>query len=472
MVSGLASILGLVLLAWSLGLWSRRLPPGSVRSIAAPVAMAGMASPQPSAVPNPSDGHAGQVLVGQVPIGQVPAGEIPELPVAGDVLAGVDVLLAQGCAPLRGKRVGLVTNQTGITRDGRSTIEALANAPGVRLVALFAPEHGVRGNLAASQRVPGGRDERTGLPVYSLYGGTTKPSTRMLRGVDVLVFDLQDIGSRSYTYVSTMGKCMEACAQQRIPFMVLDRPNLIGGQRVEGNILDVRFRSFIGAYPVSYCHGLTVGEIAGMINRNGWLAKRARCALTVIKMEGYRRAMLPEQTGLPWVATSPNIPWPDSPFFYAATGIAGELGTLSVGIGTPFPFQMAGAPGIDGAALTRELERRRLRGFFFQPFEWVPQHGVYAGQRCRGTRIYLSDPGTAELTRLNFELLDALRRVAPRRALFGVSRAKDQMFDLACGTNRVRRLFRAGQSAAQIWADWNRGSAQFRAQRQAYLLYS
>ena len=386
------------------------------------------------------------------------------------VLTGIDVLIQSGFTPLRGRRIGLVTNQTGVTRDGRPTIDVLARAPGLKLVALFGPEHGVRGTVAAGRTVKSGRDPQTGLPVYSLYGGTRKPTAAMLRGVDTLVFDIQDIGSRSYTYIATMGECMEAADARRIPFVVLDRPNPLGGNRIEGNIPAPRFRSFIGPYPIPYRHGLTVGELARMINGRGWLAGKARCQLTVIPLQGYRRAMRWEETGLPWVQTSPNIPYVHSPFFYAATGIVGELSTLSIGIGTRYQFEVAGAPDLDAYALAAELNRRGMAGFAFEPVSWQPSNGAHRNRLCTGVQIRVSDANRAELTRLNFELMDAVRRIAPTRSFFAV-RSKNHMFDLACGTDGVRRLFTAGKSAAQMWAAWNSGSVAFREQRKPYLLY-
>ena len=397
------------------------------------------------------------------------ADEAPR-PVEG-VLTGIDVLVAQNFAPLRGKRIGLVTNQTGIARDGRSTVDVLARAPGVKLAALFGPEHGVRGDVQAGRSVGNRRDARTGLPVYSLYGRTTRPSASMLRGLQVLVFDMQDIGSRSYTYISTLGECMAACAQYGVSLVVLDRPNLVGGNRIEGNIRESALKSFVGAYPIPYNHGLTIGELAHMINGRGWAGKK-RCNLSVISMRGYRRTMNPQESGLPWKATSPNIPYPHSPYFYAATGIVGELSTLSIGIGTAFPFQVAGAPGLDAWALANELSRRRLAGVEFSPVQWRPSRGAYAGRTCTGVQISFTDISTASLTRLNFEIMDAVRKTKPSHRFFGASRAKDRMFDLCCGTTRVRRMFQAGQPAAKIWAAWNAGSATFRTQRKPYLLYS
>ena len=392
-------------------------------------------------------------------------------PIEQALLTGIDVLIEQNFASLRGKRVGLVTNQTGITREGRSTIDVLAKAPGVKLTALFGPEHGVRGDVPAGRRVRSRRDARTGLPVHSLYGSTRRPTKAMLRGLNVLVFDMQDIGSRSYTYISTLGACMAACAQYKVALIVLDRPNLLGGNRIEGNVVESGMRSFVGAFPVPYNHGLTIGELARMINGRGW-AGRKRCTLSVVSMHNYRRTMSAEETGLPWRATSPNIPYPHSPYFYAATGIVGELSALSIGIGANAPFQVAGAPGLNAHALAAELERRRLADVQFSPVQWRPSRGAFAGRVCTGVQISFTDVKSVSLTRVNFELIDAVRKIDPSRRVFGASRAKDRMFDLCCGTTRVRRMFQAGQPAAKIWTAWNTGSAAFRTQRKRYLLYS
>lgn len=389
--------------------------------------------------------------------------------VARPTLAGIDVLIARDFAPLRGKRIALVTNQTGVTRDRRATVDVLNRAPGVKLVALFAPEHGLRGKISAGQEVRSGRDAVTGLPVYSLYGGTRRPRRSTLRGVQTLVFDLQDIGSRSYTYIATLGQCIKVCAEQNIPLVVLDRPNPLGGERIEGNIPPARFQSFVGPYPIPYCYGLTIGELARMINGQGWEGRK-KCALTVIPLQGDQRGTATGGEGLPWVPTSPNIPYPYTPLFYAGTGIVGELPTVSIGVGTNAPFEVVGAPGLNSAALAAELTRRRLPGCSFQAAQWRPSHGVFQGRLCFGVRIVFSDVARAPLTRLNFEVMDAIRKVAPKHALFGRSRSGDQMFDLVCGTNQVRRMFIAGKSPKQIWTAWN-SHAGFSARRRPYLLY-
>lgn len=397
----------------------------------------------------------------------------PEAPLENKpqpILAGIDVLIQGNFAPLRGKRVGLVTNQTGVTRDRRATIDVLNKAPGVKLVALFTPEHGLRGQVAAGKKVSSGRDAVTGLPVYSLYGASQRPSRKHLRGIQVLVFDLQDIGSRSYTYIATLGECMRACAEQGIPMVVLDRPNLLGDHRLEGNEPEDRYRSFVCPYPIPYRYGLTIGELARMINGRNWMRARRKCALTVIPMQGYRRSIPASQTGLPWVQTSPNVPSARTPLFYAATGIAGELPSLSVGIGTKMPFEVVGAPELNSDALARELSRRGLPGCQFRPARWRPVRGVFKGKLCSGVRIVFTNASSASLTRLNFEILDAIRKIAPRYTLFGRTRNGDLMFDWVCGTKQVRQMFLSGRSAAQIWALWNRND-KFALQRQPYLLY-
>lgn len=386
------------------------------------------------------------------------------------VRTGLEVLQQQEFAPLRGKRIGLITNPTGVAPDLRTTIDSLAHAPGVQLVALYGPEHGVRGDAGAGASVESGKDPETGLPAYSLYGKTRKPTPAMLRGVEALVFDIQDIGARSYTYISTLGYAMEAAAENHLPFFVLDRPNPLGGARIEGNIPSEAFRSFVGRYPIPYRHGLTVGELAQMINGEGWLPHGLRCNLTVIPMQGWRREMLWAQTGLPWVPTSPHIPRPDTPLFYVATGILGELPALNIGVGYTLPFELAGAPGLSPVKFAAELNRRNLPGVTFRPLFFTPFYAGYKGQNCGGVQVYFTDPGRAELARLNFEIMDAARRLDPKLVFFPDAQHA-RMFDLVCGTDTVRKQFQAGRSASEIWRAWNADSAAFRARCQPYRLY-
>ena len=379
------------------------------------------------------------------------------------VAPGINTLAARNFDVLSGKRVGLVTNQTGVTRDGRATIDVLRAAPNVSLVALYAPEHGVRGEVAAGKLVKTYRDSSTGLPVYSLYGSTKRPTAAMLRGVDVLVFDIQDIGSRSYTFISTMGECMKACAEQKIPYVILDRPNPVG-PRSEGKLAQ-KF-SFVSPYPIPYRHGLTMGELARWLN-----ARRGNtCRLTVVPMSGYKRAMTWRDTGLNWVPSSPNIPRADSPFFYAATGILGELPGLSIGIGTPRPFELAGAPGLDANALVRELNKRNIRGWQFRAVSWKPTKGRYAGKTCNGVQLIVADPARADSTRINFELWAATRKVAPQINFFA-NASQNKMFDLVCGTTQMRALMQRNVGIDRLLAVWNGDAAAWDAQSRAARIY-
>lgn len=386
------------------------------------------------------------------------------------VRTGLDVLIAQGFAPLRGKRIGLVTHRAATTADGRDAAVVLSRAPGVRLVALFAPEHGLRGAVPAGVRFGTARDRATGLPVYSLYGALRRPTPRMLQGMDALVVNLQDAGVRSYTYLSTLGLCMEAAATRNVELVVLDRPNPLGGEQMEGNSPNVLFRSFVGRYPVPYLHGMTFGELARMIQAEGWLVGRRRCRLTVIPMQGWRRHMLWHATGMRWVPTSPNVPDAETPRYLAATGIAGETSVVDVGAGTRFPFRVAGMPGLDGPAMAAHLNARGLPGVRFEPAVWTAAQGRYRGRLCAGVRLYIADGARAPLTRINFEILAAVLRVRPGVRLFLPARAR--MFDQVCGTDRVRRELHAGHSPEAVWSRWHTSGRAFAMQRQPYLLYS
>ncbi|MEQ1854159.1 MAG: DUF1343 domain-containing protein, partial [Chthoniobacteraceae bacterium] len=307
------------------------------------------------------------------------------------VQLGIDVLEAQNFAPLEGRRVGLVTNQTGVNSAGVPTRLLLHRAKNVRLVALYSPEHGIDGTIGAGKYVPSRMDRVTGLMVHSLHGPTRKPTPEMLRGIDVLVYDMQDIGVRSYTYVSTMAKCMEACGEQKIAFVVLDRPNPLGGLRVEGPGIEEQWRSFVGQLPTAYVHGMTAGELAKMANANGWMGRR--CQLSVVPMNGWSRDMTWPRTGLRWVKTSPNIPRSSSVPYYAATGIFGSLegSGFDVGIGTDEPFQMAGCYGVDSRTFTRVCSMG-ASGVRFTPYE---------RKEFAGSRLSLSADTDANLAGIN-----------------------------------------------------------------------
>ncbi len=371
---------------------------------------------------------------------------------------GIDVLQKQDFVSLKGRRVGLVTNQTGVNSSGIKT-RALFKK-NVNLVALFTPEHGLDGTELAGKYVSTRRDSLTGLTAFSLYGPTRKPTPQMLQGIDVLVYDMQDIGCRSYTYISTMVKCMEAAGEKGIEFVVLDRPNPLGGVRVEGPPIEARWISFIGQLPVPYVHGMTAGELAKMANALGWV--QPRCRLTVIEMRGWQRQMTWSETGLPWVKPSPNIPRATSPFYYVATGLVGELAGLETGIGTPAAFEIAAAKTADAAGMTRNLRALHAAGVSFSPYTQGPFQGV---------RLDISPHNDSNLCAIGMHILAELNRTT-RPNLFARSRGeKLELFYKAYGSASIREEMERGTPVAKIVASWNPSLARFEAARGPYLIY-
>ena len=388
-----------------------------------------------------------------------------------DVKLGNEVLAASGFKALQGKRVGLITNPSGVNRQLDTTIEVLCSAPGVKLVALFGPEHGVYGDVGAGEKVENQVDARTGLPAYSLYGKTHKPTPEMLKGLDALVYDLQDTGCRSYTFINTMGDAMEACGEAGIEFVVLDRPNPLGGERIEGPLLDEKFRSGVGRWPVPYVYGLTCGELARMINSEGWI--KTPCRLTVVPMKGWKRWMVWRDTDLPWVPSSPHVPHGDSSLYQVATGMLGELYSISTGIGYTLPFECLAAPGLDAHKFAAQLNSYRLPGVKFQPLTYKPYYFTYSNQAVGGVQIFFTDRSKAPLTAINFYGYEALRKVANRDLFEESVKAKRSvaMFDKVNGTDASRKALEAGTPAAEIVASWKPGEDAFRKSRKKYLLY-
>ena len=393
------------------------------------------------------------------------------------VKTGVEVLRDRGFEGLVGRKVGLVTNPSGVDRNLNSTIDILYNAPGVELVALYGPEHGVRGDVYAGGKVSDTVDEATGLPVYSLYGATRKPTPEMLEGIDVMVYDIQDVGARSYTFISTLGLVMEACAEKGIEVMVLDRPNPLGGNKIEGCYVEQPFNSFVSQYRIPYIYGLTVGELAQLINEEGLnrgqLGDQApsKCRLTVVPMEGWTRDMLYEDTGLPWVLPSPNIPFRDSPKYYVSSGICGELyGFLNIGVGYTLPFQVFGATWIDPVALKAKLESYRLPGISFRTIYYQPISGTLKGQLVAGVQFFFTDYDKARLTELQFYVMQALAEIYPDKKAFDVADGIG-LFDKVCGTDYVREVFSKGYNFADIKEYWRKDEKSFRALAQKYHLY-
>src|SRR5207249_2251410 len=318
-------------------------------------------------------------------------------------------LAKDGFRVLQGKRVGLITNPSGVNRNLESTLSVLRNAPGVKLAALFGPEHGIYGDVPAGDKVASRTDSRTGLPVHSLYGATRKPTPTMLKGLDALVYDLQDTGCRSYTYISTMGVAMEACGAAGVEFVVLDRPNPLGGERVEGPMLEGKFRSFVSRWNVPYVYGMTCGELARMINAEHWITNS--CKLSVVGMKGWRRSMAWRDTGLPWVPTSPHVPHDESPLFQVATGMLGEIGGVNTGIGYTLPFQCIAAPGVDPQELAAALNGWNLPGVKFHAITYKPFYFTFKDRVLGGAQLYFTEPSHASLTAINFYALETFKKV-------------------------------------------------------------
>ena len=386
------------------------------------------------------------------------------------IKTGIEELKDERFRRLEGKRVGLITNPTGVDNHLKSTIDILHEAPNVRLVALYGPEHGVRGNAHAGDTIGGSIDPATGLPVYSLYGKTHKPTRDMLRDVDVLVYDIQDIGCRSFTYISTMGLAMQAAAEAGIDFIVLDRPNPLGGERVEGCVVEDGYTSFVSQYPIPYVYGLTCGELARLLNEEGMIG--ARCRLHVVKMRGWRRRMDYAATGLPWVLPSPHIPHAETALFYPATGILGELGTLSIGVGYTLPFQLFAAPWIDAAQLARRMNALRVPGVTFRPIYLKPFYATFKGEFIQGVQVHLTDARRAALSELQFLAMQELATLYPsHNPLQMADSVRLRMFDKVCGSPEIRRRF----SRRFRWDDvrdyWMKDADAFRRLSRKYYLY-
>lgn len=380
-------------------------------------------------------------------------------PQGGPFRLGIDVLAGNNFDLLRGKRVGLICNHTSMTGNGTMTRVALQRA-GVNLVALYAPEHGVDGTIKAGVHVSNQRDSVTGLTVYSLYGDTRKPTPTMLAPIDVMLFDLQDIGSRSYTYISTMAVAMEACGESGKEFVVLDRPNPMGGFRIEGPPVEPQWKSFVSQINVPYVHGMTTGELAMMINGEGWINRKPN--LRVVRMSGWNRGMLWQDTGLRWYRTSPNIPHQTSPQYYVATGMLGGAASVDVGIGTENPFGYAGGRGVNGDAFTRYCQSLGFPGVSYSP---------YSRNGFGGVRLNINPRTTANLTALDVYMIAELNRMSGGAVLSRMSASQISLFNKVYGSDSLRRDLMRGVSPGKIVASWKGFENSFRSKRQRYLLY-
>ena len=396
---------------------------------------------------------------------------------AGNVKPGIEVLRDSGFAGLEGKRVGLVTNPSGVDRQLRSTVDILFKAPEVNLVALYAPEHGIRGDIYAGGKVESGKDESTGLPVHSLYGNTRKPTPEMLKGIDIMVYDIQDVGSRSYTFISTLGLVMRACAEQGIPVMVLDRPNPLGGEKVEGPLVRDGYHSFVSQYKIPYIYGLTVGELAQLINEEGLNRGQkgnepiVKCKLYVVPMEGWQRDMLFQDTGLPWILPSPNIPYAETAICYPSAGLCGEMyGYLNIGIGYTLPFATFAEEWVDADKLKARLDSYHVPGVAWRTIHYKPTSGRLNGKLIHGVQYFYTDYSKATLTLTQFYVMQAVYELYGKNPI-EMSEGRLSMFDKVCGTDYVRKEFGKRLKVADIEDYWSGDVADFKRLSRKYYIY-
>ena len=394
---------------------------------------------------------------------------------AAQVKPGIEVLRDRGFEGLHGKRVGLLTNPSGVDRQLRSTIDILAE--NVNLVALYGPEHGVRGDVWAGGKVESGTDKATGLPVYSLYGATRQPTQEMLKGIDILVYDIQDVGTRSYTFISCLGLAMRTCAAMGIPVMVLDRPNPLGGLKIEGSVVHEGFFSYVSQYRIPYVYGLTVGEVATLINEEGLNRgqkgdeKPLKCDLTVIPMEGWERSMTYDKTGLPWVMPSPNIPYPRSAICYPCAGLVGEFGGyLNIGIGYTIPFDAFAAEWIDADELKAKLDSYNIPGVAWRAAHYTPFYGGSAKKLIHGVQYYFTDYETAPLTLIQFYVMQAVYDLYKKNP-FELAPDRISMFNKVCGTDFVSKEFSKRFRVSDILSYWTADVEDFRSLSEKYYIY-
>ena len=385
------------------------------------------------------------------------------------VKTGIEMLRERNFDVLQGKRVGLCTNPTGVDRNLVSTIDILWEAENVNLVALYGPEHGVRGNIHAGDHVDNEVDPKTGLKMYSLYGKTSKPTQEMMDEIDVMVYDIQDNGCRSYTYISTLGKLMEACIEYNKELVVLDRPNPLGGEKIEGNVVEDGYKSFVSQFRIPYVYGQTPGELALYLNATDYENK---CNLHVVKMKGWKRSMTWDETGLEWIVASPHVPHAEAAVFYSVTGIFGEFGYVNIGVGYTLPFQIMGAPWINADSLATALNALELAGIEFRPIYFKPYYSVFKGELCEGVQIHILDYNAAKLSEVQFIVVQEMMRLWPERNWFELCNQKRfNMFDKVCGSGYIRETFGKNYKWEDIREYWYKDVDWYRQASSKYYLY-
>lgn len=371
----------------------------------------------------------------------------------------------------KGKKIGLITNHTGVNSELKSTIDLfLEHDKECTLFALFAPEHGIDGKGHAFEKIAD-RKHKCSIPIYSLHGTTRRPTPEMLKGVEVLIYDIQDVGSRGYTYATTLFYVMEEAAKASIPVVVLDRPNPLGGNLVDGPMLEAAFRSYIGYVNVPYCHGFTIGELASFFNEE----YRVRCKLTVVPMKGWKREMSFQETGLHWIPTSPHIPEEDTPFYSATTGILGELDLVNIGVGYTLPFKVVGAPWIDAEQFAEALNAQKLPGVYFLPFHYKPFYGSYKGTECHGVKIQITNKHKYRPLVVQYFLIGLLKSLYPEKVvtkLKSMSKGKLELFNKATGSDTIYKLLLEEKFIAWKLVEYQKEEREaFLEKRKKYLLY-
>ncbi len=394
-------------------------------------------------------------------------------PLSAKVTLGIDQL-SNGKYDhlLKGQRVGLITNHTAVNSRMESTIDLLkahARKGGFTFAALFAPEHGLTGSSHANASIQDGRD-KDGIPIFSLHGKTKRPTKEMLSHVDVLIFDIQDIGSRSYTYISTLFYAMEEAAKHGVRVIVLDRPNPINGTTIDGPMMEERWRSFVGYINVPYCHGMTVGELARYFNEE----YKVGCHLDVVPMQGWERRMTFRDTELPWVPTSPHIPEASSAWYYPTTGILGEISMVNIGVGYPLPFKIVGAPWIDADAFAAKLNAQQFPGVRFHPFHFKPFYGAYSGQECHGVLIVITEERTYLPVTTQYLLIGILKSLYPRQFRESLQKTahRKEMFSKVNGTDEVWRIMKEEPYIVWKLKEIDHANRErFKQKRGRYLIY-
>jgi uncharacterized protein YbbC (DUF1343 family) len=389
------------------------------------------------------------------------------------VKLGLDVLMESKLDLLKGKRVGVITNQTGVDSKGVHVIDLLYQAPAVNLVAIFAPEHGIRGDVEGGFQIDNQKDARTGVPILAIYGKTNKPTPEMLQNIDVLIFDIQDVGARFYTYISTMSLCMEAAAENNIEFMVLDRPNPITGSIVEGPVLEKEYKSFVGIHPIALRDGMTVGELAQMFNEELWLANDVKAKLTIVALKNWTRDSWYGELGLKWIKPSPNMPSPTTALLYPGMGLL-ESCNISEGRGTARPFENIGAPWLDHTAIAQILNEAKIPGIKIDTTSYIPvdmpgaaMNPKFEGQRCNGLLLTVTDPRRFHAVEFGIRLICQIKKVHPDQFAWQSPQSPLRMF----GNDETPRAIDAGKSPDEIIQAWQSKLETFKKIREKYLLY-